>query len=101
MSATISLWMGRDIRELSRDELIKALETLGKLYQDALDSWARGQRMQSFFRAERRQLPAERRADRIADLPPHIREVADAYEFVWGLDKVRLHDRPSPPKVEE
>lgn len=31
-------WMGRNIEELSREELIAALRTAGKLYHDLLES---------------------------------------------------------------
>lgn len=35
---TVTTWMGRDIRTLSRDELLEALAVATKAYHDALNS---------------------------------------------------------------
>jgi hypothetical protein len=38
---TVTMWMGKNVDEMTREELIDAVKTLGRLYTNALDHAAR------------------------------------------------------------
>ncbi len=48
----VMTWMGRDVDELSRDELVEALRTVWKLYRGAVEKrWElEGEQMAKLFR---------------------------------------------------
>lgn len=45
----VTTWKGRDINELSREELIEAVEWCAKAYSEALENGVRTARMMSEF----------------------------------------------------
>ena len=52
---TITTWLGRDIRELSREELIVALEWSVRAYHESLQSAIRSSEMHRLFARARGQ----------------------------------------------
>lgn len=49
----VTTWKGRDIRELSREELIEALEWATRAYNDALNRNIRSMEMMRLFQSVR------------------------------------------------